>query len=300
MSALQVRGFLSDALEALRTPVTIPQGPAKGGYFDICLRSTLVKALEFSLLAHSRHSKDAFFMMATLRGVCEDFIVLRYLFRFPKAQRDKLVWLLMQRQFTEAIRAQTKFFIHSRPKQWVLMNTKKETEDTLQHLATEFEKVRKKLALGPGDRLPTVKRMAVDAGLLDLYEFLYHGTSKVVHFSPHVSLRMGWGDTSKRLVTFSAKNFHRYYSNFNRFYSLYVCNLFILNFGKHIKLTKQLRSSAAILETSIENVGRWPELVTFEEMNLDLKRFQVFMPLTLKMVMAKEDYLPETASADAD
>lgn len=68
---------------------------------------------------------------------------------------------------------------------------------------------------------PCVEHMAIDPGLKPLYDFLYHATSRMVHFSPNVLLRMGWYDKDGPIV-FSSHSFYKYYESFNKFYAPYL------------------------------------------------------------------------------
>jgi len=108
--------------------------------------------------------------------------------------------------------------------------------------------------------------MSKQTGLLELYNYLYHATSTFVHFSPNNLLRMGWGNLPD--VQYSISNFKLYYKDFSLFYGLLllakICewqhtNGYLPDFD-----TKNI----SIMNSILERAKRWPEIVTFEEMNI--------------------------------
>lgn len=271
--------------------VKLPKTTPWRSFYELCLKSGFIKLLEFNEFIHStRKSEFSFFYTATLRGICEDFIILTFLSKFSKRDRDKLIRILLFKQLDETIKAQTIFFAQNRPQQWVIMHTKAETKERLEFLSKEVEKINKKLGLRDGKRLPSIKEMAAYSGLSDLYGYLYHATSKIVHFSPHVLMRMGWGDLEKGPIYVSSKHFFSYYREFNKFYGSFLFIRYVDEFQKELRLSKKIIQYKDIIEDVINKEKRWPELVTFEEMNLDLEKFEVFMPAAINLVMAREDY----------
>jgi hypothetical protein len=110
------------------------------------------------------------------------------------------------------------------------------------------------------DTMPSVREMAKHSDLLELYEYVYHATSSLVHFNPRILLRMGWGVLPD--IQFSTQNFEDYYSDFSCFYSLYLLS----KFGKWLVEIDFLNASAAIEFQKIDDLldaeSRWPELVT--------------------------------------
>jgi hypothetical protein len=114
--------------------------------------------------------------------------------------------------------------------------------------------------------------MAKVAGMAPLYGYLYSATSRWVHFSPHLLLRMGWGgtpeDTNEHTTWhFTTRNFAQYYAEFNRVYSLYLL-IRLLRGPAGELLSAEAAHTVAELERQLTEVLRWPEVVTFEEMNL--------------------------------
>lgn len=118
------------------------------------------------------------------------------------------------------------------------------------------------------DRIfPSVESMTINGGLKPLYNFLYHATSRTVHFSPNVLLRTGWFKEGEP-IEFSTKNFRNYYSIFNLYYGTYLFTQFAKIFKKELGLDKTVVKKISGLEDLLKSVDRVPEIVTFEEMNI--------------------------------
>ena len=109
--------------------------------------------------------------------------------------------------------------------------------------------------------------MAIDSKLKVLYDFLYHATSRTVHFSPNVLLRMGWFNKNDGPILFSIRNFTEYYSFFSKYYGTYLFIQFAKSLKKELKLDNEVYSLIKELEKVLHSMGEAPEIVTFEEMN---------------------------------
>jgi hypothetical protein len=83
-----------------------------------CLRASLSKSFEFCLEAYTgRTNNIAFFLVPSLRSICEDLIVLSYLAKISSRDRNELVGLLIQHEIAAQVGAQSKFFNLTRPEQ---------------------------------------------------------------------------------------------------------------------------------------------------------------------------------------
>jgi hypothetical protein len=233
-----------DADVRVRTQVDI----SVEGTFGNVLKGCFSKAYEFVRLAHEDlRPSAAFFIAPTLRGICEDFIALKYLHqkRTP-SERDNILMAKAMNQLATAVEKQVAFFKHVRPHQPVVA-----LDPTPQF---------------PAVNLPPARNMATEVGLDDLYDFVYAITSDVVHFNPRIIIRNAWGDHPK--FSHSTSNFDPYYRAFCRIYGVYFLCLFSVAFAKEIGLSTESLRLIAELETALNDEIRWPEAVTYEEMNL--------------------------------
>jgi hypothetical protein len=206
-----------------------------------------------------------FFATASLRGVCEDLIAFSYLENIESKTRDRAVELHMGSQVHEGMVAQVEFFRKTRPWQSVVVPVKGRYEPE----EKELRAMTKNLGWTGRTAWPSVWYMAKACGLEELYRYMYSATSKWVHFSPHVLLRMGWGPTpfsSASVWHFTTKNFAPYYREFNQTYSVYLL-LQLLDRAPDFPRSMKTRRAIAALKSQTNGILRWPELVTFEELN---------------------------------
>ena len=240
------------------------------GIYGCVLRASVAKSFEFAELVHCESSLDhSFFMTSTLRGICEDLIVLSFVAQLSPAERDEVVELLMVKNATDGMAAQSAFFKSIRPWQPVLEPQLEAPTDKEVRLNT----LAHKLGWRGGKPWPTVWFMANACSLKPLYSYIYAATSKWVHFSPQVLLRMGWGQGSTlddvsddTEWSFTTTNFAGYYSEFNQTYALMLL-LHLVRGPARCIVPSDTASTISALKTHLDSSLRWPEDVTFEEMN---------------------------------
>ncbi|MGP8214845.1 MAG: DUF5677 domain-containing protein [Bacteroidia bacterium] len=246
--------------------------PEKGGLdlvFELISKATIIKSYQFSLSAISLKGPNIFFMMPTLRGICEEYIVEKFIFeKFTDAEeRGFTIQIWQQHEVLKSSIAQWKYFQANKPDQRLYY------QDTFPNGLKEMEKgmksyFKKKLpnANIKSSPFPSVYYMAKETELLDLYNYLYHATSTFVHFHPQNLFRMGWGNFPDG--DFSTTHFEHYNNYFVVFYSvLLFCELsewqtkngYLSGFD--MTIIKEIRGI-------LNNIDRWPEIVTFEEMNI--------------------------------
>jgi Family of unknown function (DUF5677) len=250
------------------------------GLFRGVAKGALVKAYDLVCYTHrikTRSQKESsFFVASALRGICEDLIALKFLRRLKRDEREEIVTIRMLMATAEASRKQAEFFKRRRPFQPVLQfqpdaESIRGYKDRITQIGKESELWRTE------QKLPPIEQMANKVNLRWLYDFIYSGTSEVVHFNPRIVLRSGWGPCSMPAghksshhplsAAFSTKNFWRYYLDFNRTYSLYLFILFVNTFKKDLSLNRTLVNNVRKMQVLLDDEIRWPELLTYEEMN---------------------------------
>ena len=239
----------------------------KGREFVNCLRASLSKSFEFCLEAYKdRTNHIAFFLAPSLRSICEDVVVLSYLAnKMSRADRNELVSLLFQQELASQLAAQSKFFDFTRPEQSVIQPRaidKRKIEDSIRQVWK-----RNGWAGLISSWKPTIRQIAeknhIDV-LTTLYDYIYRLSSGAVHFNPRVLLRTGWG----RPAQFSPKNFSKYYAAYARTYGLFLFCCYFELFGRFLRPNKRVSALITELRFNLLSESRWPEMVTFEELNL--------------------------------
>jgi hypothetical protein len=220
-----------------------------GTYANV-LKGCYVKCFEFALFSRGLEPKShAYFLAPALRGICEDFIVLSFLQgKKPPNERDELLKNRTLSLVNDAVAKQQAFFQKRRAFQPVFSRKLK--------LST------------PKAKLPRTRNMASDIALGDLYDFMYAITSDVVHFNPRVIIRNAWGKDRKRF-DHSVNNYDVYYADFCQTYGIYFLCLFARAFQLELAFSAAYRDTIAKLEGWLDEKLRWPEAVTYEEMNVE-------------------------------
>ena len=115
--------------------------------------------------------------------------------------------------------------------------------------------------------------MKSDPGLLDIvYNFIYRLTSGTVHFNPQMLLRSGWGDRSMKEIKVSPRNMDLYYISLNQIYGSFLLCLYFEFFGRFLRPRQEEKIMIKELRECLQGRFRWPEMVTFEEMNIDVPK----------------------------
>ncbi len=245
--------------------------------------ASLAKSFEFNLYVTSQlSSSSAFFLQSTLRGLCEDVIVLKYLIeKVDSVDTEVLISSWMSQQTSESIEKQENFFQSNRPYQPVLSNARTESKDSLRsklnHLKKKYRWRKDK---------PSASEMAKACDLNEVYDYLYAATSRTVHFSPSVLFRMGWGsDQLDKPSTFSTSHFNGYYDSFNVFYGSYLFVLLCSTIQSYCQFSDDFQEITGKIKEELNEWPRWPEMITFEEMNVPKPNM---LPYALSVLMSKE------------
>ncbi len=260
-------GTVFEKIESIYEPL-ITQDNLSQNVFHSFLRAAFAKNFEYNLLCNSLTSpKDAFFFTASLRGICEDLIALKYLKEKIHVDREKLLMHLVEKETFEGIKIQESFFKENKPEQIILKVNDSETR--IIELSSEIKKILIANGLKGDKEFPSVAQMATDAKLIKLYEFLYYATSKLVHFTPGLLMRLGWAENmTSTTFRFSTKNFNKYYYDFCSYYGAFLFREFYKAFKKELGLEHLLKPFMKEITEILDDVLRMPEIVTFEECNI--------------------------------
>ena len=246
----------------------------KHEYYKYIASAAIVKAYEFLLLSmDSTQNTQPFFSLGTLRAICEDFIVLSFIKKLDESNRNKFVRCRMEIEFQTTLRKQTKFFDKERHTQPVLNVSNKKANKIIKENENIIKEIARKEDLWDVNKIkrsPSVSFMAKELNLKDFYDFYYSLTSELVHFNPRILLRMGWCNDKETMSDFhfSTKNFSGYYQNVSFFYAS-VLFVRMMNSLQDIFIqTDEFKRNNNEIESNISKDLRWPELITYEEMNI--------------------------------
>jgi len=231
------------------------------------LRASLIKNFEYSFFIWTPdQEKHSFFSSAVLRGICEEIIVLNFIKTLDcDEDREIFVKNLFSLNLLEACKAQSEFLENSMQPVVKFPNT----DERINEARNKLKELSDKYSWTPRyNKLPSIKEMAEGSGLKEFYDFVYAATSRWVHFNPSVLMRMGWGDNPNNSYKASTSNFYKYYLDFNRFYSLYLFIKFYDLFNSEFPFSEGLGEQIELFRNHLNSTLRWPEIVTFEELNI--------------------------------
>jgi hypothetical protein len=134
-----------------------------------------VKAYEFALYTHARPSgvkdvdESSFFSCGSLRGICEDIIVLKYFAKLERADRDEMLHTQMVITTLEEFGKQAKFFERICPYQPVLRGL---PDARLPMMRTRIHEIVVAAGLWQADHhFPSINAMAKAVDLQELYDY---------------------------------------------------------------------------------------------------------------------------------
>lgn len=273
--------------------LTIGRVKRKSMYL-FCVRASLGKCFEFNELVYDkRKAKDAFFWLSSLRGICEDLIVLNFIKGLPPKDRNELIHLLMQHDLLDRIAVQKAFFSKFRPVQPILSGSG--SSATLDALQTRIRSIWKRHGWPNLERgiMPQTRQLAerqsVDV-LSSMYDFLFRLTSASVHFNVQALLRSGWGPLESHFH-FSTKNFYPYYLAFARTYGAFLFCIYFEFFSHQLRAGKRVLKLVAQIRKELLLQQRWPEMVTFEELNMEPPKPNFLMQIVMGMMQAEKNRL---------
>lgn len=249
--------------------------------YSVCVRFAFARAFGFATLAAEQNPATAFYFVPALRAITEDLILFRFLDKTGTSEeRDMVIRNLMLVDVYEKIDHQSRFFGKFRPFQPVLpppADSSLQIQDAKDKLATYWRDHGWRRFAGI-KAMPPIRELAEksDPGLLEVvYDFVYRLASGEVHSTPRTLLRLGWGTAAKPDeapldAKFSAENFARYYLEVAQVYSSYIVCLWFEFFEDGLDATQDEVTAVASLRAYLLSRERWPEMVTYEEMNFRL------------------------------
>jgi hypothetical protein len=246
-------------------------------FFLLAIKASFARAYDLAVHAHlDSKQSPAFFLVPSLRGICEDLIALGFIQTMSGADRNELIANLMLIEVDEAIETQAAFYRRVRPDQPVL-SPNAQLDPRIAAAAEAARAIWKRYGFNlTKSTIPQLRQLADRQGqhvLAILYDYFYSLSSGMVHFRPGVLLRLGWG--SQTDFTFGVRQFQAYDRALIETYSLYLLCLYFEMFSRIVRPPQDVRAALANLREHLLRQERWPEMVTFEEMNLTPPRLSI-------------------------
>ncbi|MET3126726.1 hypothetical protein ABID42_001828 [Arcicella rosea] len=235
--------------------------------FDLLAMASFIKALEINILINQNvNSENSFLYLSNLRGTCEELISLKYLKeKINEADRNDLIIKLSQVQLSNDIAKQFSFLQKYRPFQPTLNAEKLETQN---EKLTAINEILHRNGIKTKNKLPPTEQLALATGLSEFYEFMYRASSTFVHFNPRTMMRTVWYDNNKTF-NFSISNFNSYYWDFSSFYGAYQFLILYKELKEIVDPADVINVEIMELKKTFKYRSHYPEIVTYEELNID-------------------------------
>lgn len=233
--------------------------------FNFLIMSSFVKALEIAVIINkSVFSDNSFLYLSNLRGTCEELITLKFIKdKIAESDRNILIESILNSQQANDIITQYAFLQKYRPFQPTLNGSKSKRNDEKVKISVVLERN----GFKPNSKLPPIEQLASATGISEFYDFMYRASSSFVHFNPRTMMRTVWYD-KENVYHFSLSNFNNYYWDFSSFYSVYQLLIIYKEFGTIVDSTKSILEEIDELKNTFKYRTHYPEIVTFEELNL--------------------------------
>lgn len=249
------------------------------------LSASFLKCIDYNiLLSSSAENSNLFYFLPMLRGLCEELIVFNYLLKtIENEDRKNFIIIYQYLDWKKSIDAQEEFFGKNKPNQPVL------TKEILKRIGVErlkYVEIYNELYVKyswTGNRnklqLPSVFSLAEKAGFTNLYRYLYLATSRLVHFNPQTLFQMIWGEFETpelrkiKTMNISTNHFKKYYNEFCLFYGYYLLKIFSSEFSGILEIDSESYIKKLDIYFSEKS---WPEIITFEEMNIRIMNKEKF------------------------
>ena len=187
------------------------------GFLQVIYRAILVRQHESLCVISDLVADDKGFVApALLRPSCEELIWIKYLASIGAVDAEQLVVCIASIEKWENLKAQDEYGGRTVTKRLGLFPYLKEADDGRLAIQSELKKLGLKLGWDRQEvengKLPRVKWLARKAGLIRNYNFLYHATSRYVHFSGGELLRHAW--VGREGASIRSIHFRDYWASF--------------------------------------------------------------------------------------
>jgi len=183
------------------------------GFLPIIRRSSLIRQADaLEIMADLVASNRGYAAVSLLRPSCEELLWLRYLKGIDATAGNDLIDCLMSSGLLKDLEAQVgKIGSAEMSEPWLekrLTQFRSKTDNTRTNLISLGKKLGWPKEFTKNGKMPSTWYFAKETSSEDIYRFLYHATSRYVHFSPVELGRRGWGKDGKLKITSSVYEPH--------------------------------------------------------------------------------------------
>lgn len=165
-----------------------------------------------------------FAAVALLRPACEEFLWAKYLASLKIPDAENLLVCMSRKELGDSLKAQDGHVGRTESERLGLAGHIKRNEASSKVVTAHIKALGLKLkwekrAVEDG-KLPSIAFIAKAVDEIKIYRFLYHASSRYVHFSPAELMRRAWGKNGS--MTVSSAHFTDYWGAFVMYWGAYL------------------------------------------------------------------------------
>ena len=203
-----------------------------------------------------------------LRPACEEVIWTKYLRTIPPSRANRLLYCIAHKEQLDSLRNQDNVAGRATTRTLGLeLHLKSVTRQDARYRLW-MKDLAKKLSwpnnCKTGKRLPSLRWLAKRTDQLDMYDSIYHATSRFVHFSVNELLRRAWGVPGK--ISIHSEHFSSYWAQASLYWGLL---LFLKYPWDAIDIIDEVEiDDEEGMREAVEAIGRVgrPPMITAEEL----------------------------------
>jgi hypothetical protein len=192
---------------------------ASDGFWLLLCRCVLRRQFDsLEAIANLTRRREGHCSVPLLRPACEEFLWIKYLHTLSGDVREEILLHKSQLETVDSVEAQRAHAgdkvmeeVGFTPKYMGrLRENRTRAQNRLKTIKQELKWPKKP------EFLPSVSFIASTTGERELYELIYHATSRTVHFTVSELLRRAWGDA--REVNITSQRMGKYWSEFSLYW----------------------------------------------------------------------------------
>jgi hypothetical protein len=249
-----------------------------GGWWAVLLRCVLRRQYEnMDTVVDLVERGRGHCCVSLLRSACEELLWLKFLKTISTRDRELIIQAKVNIEVGDSIHAQHAYLGDAGMKEIgfspeFIAGARKNRE----HMRQEMKTVGKRLGWKTGRRLfPTAAYIAGMVGEKELYDLIYHATSRTVHFNVSELFRRAWGNDDELKIT--SDDMNRYWSRFALFWGTYVLAMTSAEILEEFSEDEwSMGESAEVnlkaLESLLEKTSKsgYVPIITAQELNLHI------------------------------
>lgn len=207
------------------------------GFMPLIRRAILCRQYDFlDTISFLVENERGYASVSFLRASCEELIWLKYLHQINSLDAEEVITNILQAEIFNNLEAQDEYggrnsitTLNLLPYLEGAIKTRPSNKIKIKTLGRKLEWDKRTI---DNANTPSIAFLARKTGQLSLYKFLYHASSRYVHFSGMELLRRAWGKSGE--ISIKSNHFNDYWSAFSLIWGLRLFILTYLELNEHL------------------------------------------------------------------